>query len=160
MHNKKYKMENTKNIEDLENILKTYEITLLALSKKVFKNLNRIKKYRKRLLKEALSYAKQNNILLKILPCDSKIPKDKNVVNLYQVKENVCVEDLLELVKPFYPSLYRKYVNAQEAYQKEKNKMKNTFKNYLILQFLKDLNCYKATLLENSSKAFPLKALS
>ncbi len=135
-------LESIKDLENLENVLEIYEIDLMVSSKIVFKNLNRIKKYRKRLLKEALLYAKQNNIMLRIVPSDSQIPEDENVVNVYQVKEGVCVEDLLELVKWSYPSLYRKYERAHEMYEKEKNKMENTFKKFLFLQFLKDLNCY------------------
>ena len=82
---------------------------------------DRIRRYQKRLLAEAISRAKERGLVSQIMDLDN-LPTDvvcglsSEVIPLYKEGQYVNTEILLKLSKEKMPSLYRRYQESQRKY--------------------------------------------
>ena len=86
---------------------------------------NTLKRYKKRLLKEAFRKATKDDI--EIVPYSLRINrKTEKIIFIYQDFDgNVDTNPLIDLVKKDLPSLYRKYNSMFDRYEKECQKLEN-----------------------------------
>ena len=82
---------------------------------------NRVRRYWKKLLTEAIRIAKVRrvrSVIVDLENINSEIFISPNEIPLYRDGEAIDADLFLRLAQPKYPSLYRKYVQGKEKYER------------------------------------------